>query len=64
MNITKVAALKTGDRLVVGNEVFVVTGSHQTGLHDLQVYMKSDLHEYEIKLPLFAGDKVQLAGCE
>lgn len=64
MVITKVAALKTGDRVVVGNEVFVVT---QITFHvNLQV-TKSCLvrsYEYEIKLPLFAGDKVQLAGCE
>ena len=60
MTITKVAALKVGDKVVINSSVFTVTGSHKTGLHDLQVYMKSDLLKYEVKLPLLSGDKIQI----
>ena len=60
MMTTKVAALKISDKIVFNDKVYVVTGVHQTGLHDLQVYVKSDFDDYETKLSLLAGDKVQL----
>ena len=60
MMTTKVAALKISDKIVLNDKVYVVTGVHQTGLHDLQVYVKSDFDDYETKLSLLAGDKVQL----
>ena len=33
-------------------------GNHQTGLHDLQVYVKSDFDDYVMKLPLLSGEPV------
>jgi len=62
MTINKVAALKAGDNILVGDQVYTVTGTHQTGIHDLDVYVKSELDRYEKKLALFAGDRVCVLG--
>lgn len=58
MTINKVAALKAGDNILVGDKVYTVTGTHQTGIHDLDVYVKSEVDKYESKLEMFAGDRV------
>ena len=57
-NINKVAALKQGDRIVLNDQPYTVTGTHQTSLHELKVYVKNELDNYELELPLSAGDKV------
>lgn len=60
MTINKVSALKAGDEILLGDQVYSVTGTHQTGIHDLDVYVKSELDKYESKLSLCAGDRVRV----
>lgn len=58
MTTNKVASLKVGDRIVLNNISYTVTGTHQTARHDLQVYVKNEMDQYEVKLPLLEGDKI------
>jgi hypothetical protein len=68
MNINKVSALKTGDKIVLDfcshnlsyDTIYTVTGTHQTSLHELKVYVKNELDKYELELPMLAGDKVRV----